>query len=311
MVSIASSIAAGLIMASGSTQAQTLRSATIVAPSGDLSPSYSNVRDPTAQELIETWRASNQFMPDKRVDTESFEVIDRRVAWDKYGRAFLQFRILSAFGDALSFAGARCRGRTRPVELQVYYQFSRDLNAWVPQGRRGDSSEGLCSDEKLWTAEQIETLVHPRPLPVPPKISRRDVQTPQRGSPERAAIMDALRPRYEGMFGKPILFKVERLRVAAGFAFVVVHPQRPSGSPIEKRVWDRALGGACFQERESVAHEYWMQKRDGSWSIGLNNDMCADDSIIDQGDLIGAPPQLVDKHDWPEREFMCRNLDLT
>jgi hypothetical protein len=32
--------------------------------------------------------------------------------------------------------------------------------------------------------------------------------------------------------------------------------------------------------------------------------MCADDSISDQGDLIGAPPQLVGKDAWPEREFM-------
>jgi hypothetical protein len=46
-----------------------------------------------------------------------------------------------------------------------------------------------------------------------------------------------------------------------------------------------------------------MHKRNGLWTIGLDNNMCADDSIVDQGDLIGAPPQLVDKGEWPEREF--------
>ena len=289
---------------SAEARSQPAAATSIVEPSGNPSPSYSKAKEPTAQELIETWRASNQFMPEKKVDRERFEIIDRRVAWDKYGRAFLQFRILSPSGDAMSFARARCRGQATPVEIQIYYQFSYDLEAWVPQGRRGESFEGLCSDEKLWTAEQIEKLLKPPPLPAPPRISRRDVSTPQRGSRERAAIMDALRPRYEELFGKPIEFKVESLRIAAGFAFVVVHPQRPNGAPIEKPVWDRALGDGCFQERESVSHEYWMQTRNGRWTIGLDNNMCADDSIVDQGDLIGAPPQLVDKDEWREREFM-------
>jgi hypothetical protein len=38
-----------------------------------------------------------------------------------------------------------------------------------------------------------------------------------------------------------------------------------------------------------------LKKDDGTWMVGLNSDMCADDSISDQGDLIGAPPQLVGK----------------
>lgn len=291
-------------IASASAQGASVATTNIVEPTGDPKPSYSKDREPTAQQLIETWRASNEFMPEKRVDKERFEILDRRVAWGKYGRAFLQFRILSPAGNAMTFASSRCPGRRKPVEIQIYYQFSDHLDAWVPQGRRGESSEGLCSNEKLWTSEQIEKLVNPPPLPIPPKVSQRDVYTPQPGSPERVAIMDALRPRYEEVFGKPIVFKVETLRVAAGFAFVVVHPQRPNGSPIEKRVWDRAFGGDCFQNRESVSHEYWMQKRGGVWRIGLKNNMCADDSIVDQGDLIGAPPQLIEKDEWPAREFM-------
>ena len=282
-------------------------SGTILEPSGDPKPSYARDRDPTARQLIETWRASNEFMPSKQVGAERFEIIDRRVAWGKFGRAFLQFRILPPKGEARDFASARCPGRTTPVELQVYYQFSKHLGAWVPQGSRGDSSDDLCaekSDKAFWTAEQIEKLLNPPPLPVPPKLSAGDVRTPEPGSQERTAIMDALRPRYETAFGKPIVFKVETLRVAADFAFAVVHPQRPDGSPIEKRVWDQSLGDGCFQDRLSASHEYWMQKRGGVWAIGLQNNMCADDSISDQGDLIGAPAQLVGKAEWPEREFM-------
>lgn len=276
----------------------------IVEPSGNPKPAYSKAHEPSARDLIETWRSSNEFMPGKRADRERFEIVDRRVVWQKIGRAFLQFRILSPQGDALAWARARCRGRTTPVEIQVYYQFSRDLGAWVPQHTRGESSENLCSNQTLWNAEQIALMVDPPPLPVPPRISRRDVTTPTVGSPERAAIMDALRPRYEAVFGKPISFQVRTLRMAAGFAYVVVHPQRPNGSPIEKSAWDRAFGGGCFQEPPGVVHEYWMKETNGAWTIGVKNAMCADDSIYDQGDLIGAPPQLAGKDAWPAREFM-------
>ncbi len=296
-VTIASFVAGGFQPASAAT-------ADIVLPTGNQAPAYATDKDPSAQQLIETWRSSNNLMPGKKVDNERFEISDRRVVWGKHGRAFLQFRILSPTGDAMDFALSRCPGRTRPVEIQVYYQYSRDLSAWVPQGVRGESSEDLCSGQALWTPDQIARLVDPPPLPVPPKISESDVHTPPPGSPERAAIMDALRPRYEEVFGKPIVFKVETLRVADGFAYAVVHPQRPDGAPVEKRVWDKAFGDGCFQQRDSVVHEYWMQRKGGSWTIGVKNDMCADDSIIDQGDLIGAPPQLANKNAWPEREFM-------
>jgi hypothetical protein len=47
-----------------------------------------------------------------------------------------------------------------------------------------------------------------------------------------------------------------------------------------------------------------MKLDGGVWKVGLKNQMCADDSISEEGDLIGAPPQLAGKDQWPEREFM-------
>lgn len=284
--------------------AQKTATPAIVEPTGNSRPAYSKDRQPSAQQLIETWRSSNELMSGKKVDRERFEIIDRRVVWGKYGRAFLQFRILSPEGDAMAWASARCRGRSKPVEIQVFYQFSTDLNAWVPHRARGESSETLCSDDRLWTADNVARLVDPPPLAVPPEVSKQDVVTPLAASPERTAIVNALRPRYEELFGKPIVFKVLTMRVAAGFAYAVVHPQRPNGSPVEQLVWTKALDKSCDQNRYSVSHEYWMKKNGGVWTVGLKNDMCADDSISDQGDLIGAPSQLVGMDAWPEREFM-------
>jgi hypothetical protein len=278
--------------------------AEIVEPTGNPNPEYSKAREPDAQALIETWRSSNKFMTGKHVERERFEILDRRIALGgAEPRAFLEFRILSPQGDALSFAAARCPGRRQPIEIQVFYQWSSDLGAWVAQGARGDGNEDLCSGGKLWSADQIDRLVNPPPLPAPPRISKADVKTPPPGSPERAAIMNALRPRYEALFGAPIVFKVETLRVAAGFAFVVMHPERPNGAPIDQATWRQALGEPCFQNPAGVEHEYWMKRQGEAWTIGVKNAMCADDSISREGDLIGAPALLIGEDSWPEREF--------
>ncbi len=214
--------------------AQPVAQPTIVEPSGITNPVYSRNPDPSAAELIETWRSSNRYMTKKQVPFERFEIVDRRVTGGRVPRAFIQFVILPAKGgDAVSWASARCQGRAKPIEIQVYFEWSKYLGSWTPLWTRGEGNGDLCSGGKLWTARQIEQLVNPPPLPEPPRISMADVYMPPQGSIERTAIMDALRPRYEALFGAPIVFRVEKLRVAAGFAFVVVHPQRPNGVPIE------------------------------------------------------------------------------
>ncbi|HEX2561053.1 hypothetical protein [Phenylobacterium sp.] len=58
------------------------------------------------------------------------------------------------------------------------------------------------------------------------------VRTPAPGSPERKLLLDQLRPKVEAAIGRPVIFKVERLRVAPGWAFAIVEPRHPDGSPI-------------------------------------------------------------------------------
>jgi hypothetical protein len=282
--------------------------AEIVGPSGSPKPQYSKAHDPSAAELAETWRSSNNLMPLKRTDRERFEIIDRRVSWSGPGRAFLQFRILPADGEASAFAKARCHGRPTTIEMQVFFQWSRDLSAWVPQATHGDGDEDLCGSGPAWSEAQIAYLIDPPPLPEPPKIDRRDVVTPPQGSPERNAILDGIRPLYEALFGKPIQLRVEKMRAAAGFAYVIVHPQRPSAAPIELSAWRKAFGSQCFQTREGIANEYWMKKTEAGWVSGVKHSVCADDTIVGEGDLIGAPPQLADKNAWPAREFRMEGI---
>ena len=58
-------------------------------------------------------------------------------------------------------------------------------------------------------------------------------ETPSKGSPLRAAILDGLRPAVEAEVGAPVEFVVNEMRVIGEWAFVMVAPQRPGGGPIE------------------------------------------------------------------------------
>lgn len=57
--------------------------------------------------------------------------------------------------------------------------------------------------------------------------------TPKVGSPDRQAIMDALRPPFEKVLGKPVIFVVRHLKVANGWAYWEGEPKRPGNKPID------------------------------------------------------------------------------
>lgn len=59
------------------------------------------------------------------------------------------------------------------------------------------------------------------------------IDSPGKGSPVRAAILDALRLTVEGEVGKPVEFVVTEIRVLGEWAFVITQPQRPGAKPVE------------------------------------------------------------------------------
>ena len=56
---------------------------------------------------------------------------------------------------------------------------------------------------------------------------------PPRGSADRAALVDAIRPHIEWKLGSPIEFLVYELRQAGNVAFASLYPQRPGGGAID------------------------------------------------------------------------------
>lgn len=57
--------------------------------------------------------------------------------------------------------------------------------------------------------------------------------TPQRGTAERKALMDAARPAISREIGGPIEFVVHTLRTDGEWAYMFAQPQRPGGTPID------------------------------------------------------------------------------
>ncbi len=55
---------------------------------------------------------------------------------------------------------------------------------------------------------------------------------PERGSDTRAALMDAMRPHAEWVFGAPVQFVVRDLRVSGEYGFAMLSAQRPGGAAI-------------------------------------------------------------------------------
>ncbi len=81
--------------------------------------------------------------------------------------------------------------------------------------------------------------------------------SPGAGTPQRKAILDALRPRIERDLGVPVQFVVEEIRVGGGWAFVRVTPQRKGGGAIRNR----------DPEADGVHTEAFLQLSGGRWTV--------------------------------------------
>ena len=82
--------------------------------------------------------------------------------------------------------------------------------------------------------------------------------SPGAGTPERKAILDALRPGVERELGvRPIQFVVEEIRVGSGWAFVRATPQRKGGGALRNP--DENMDG--------VHTEAILQRQGGRWVV--------------------------------------------
>lgn len=93
--------------------------------------------------------------------------------------------------------------------------------------------------------------IAPPSEPPAPAADACPLSHPANGSPERAAILDALRPTVEAMTGKPVEFVVSRLDVACDYARVVADPRAKTGT----------------DQYETI--DAMIVRKDGAWTLGL------------------------------------------
>lgn len=89
--------------------------------------------------------------------------------------------------------------------------------------------------------------------------------TPKVGSPDRLGIMDALRPSFEKVLGKPVIFVVRHLKMANGWAYWEGEPKRPGNKPI-----DYSKTKLAEDYKEGVVDQFslaLLQKVKGKWKV--------------------------------------------
>jgi hypothetical protein len=74
--------------------------------------------------------------------------------------------------------------------------------------------------------------------------------TPERGTQERKAIVDALRVPIEKQLKQSVIFKIDHLKVQSGWAFLLAQPQRPDGSSLDYSgtVYQDAIDAGAFDD---------------------------------------------------------------
>lgn len=89
--------------------------------------------------------------------------------------------------------------------------------------------------------------------------------TPERGSPERKAILDALRMPVEKQLKQSVIFKVDHLKVQVGWAFFIGKPQQPDGSAVDysNTVYDEAVEAGAFDDGIVAL----LQSSGGKWRV--------------------------------------------
>ena len=97
------------------------------------------------------------------------------------------------------------------------------------------------------------------------KAGELEVYRFERGTPERARLLDAARPIFEREIGGPIEFVVTTLNAFDGWAFGNVRVQRPGGQPID---WRRTKFAEAYAEGmfDAGGHVFLLRNDGGRWT---------------------------------------------
>lgn len=89
--------------------------------------------------------------------------------------------------------------------------------------------------------------------------------TPERGTPERQAITDALRLPVQKQLKTKVIFKIDHLKVQHGWAFMKGMPQQPNGNAVDYHgtPYQSAIDAGAFDDGIVAL----LRKRGGKWQV--------------------------------------------
>ncbi|WP_127114241.1 hypothetical protein [Shimia sediminis] len=108
-------------------------------------------------------------------------------------------------------------------------------------------------------------------------VNAADWSEPARGTYDRKAMMDAVRPHAEWLFGDPVQFVVHDLRRAGNIGFGALTAQRPGGKAIDMHRTPGARLGEIDLEMEGQEDFLVLYRKSGDtwvavhWSYGAGD----------------------------------------
>lgn len=193
--------------------------------------------------------------------------------------AVVEFRLVPPGNHGFGPDRRICPNPAAAADMQVQFTFDAANSSWIDLDSRGGMDPAsLCDFTDYWSARDIADLESPPHFRDLTPAERAGVHDVDKGSPERKAILDAVRDANADLNDVvPIVFVVDLLRSDGHRAYFRGQVREKSdGRPVDRRVW-----GACEQEPEDAVLEAYLEKQNGRWRA-IKANRCADDVFFTQ-----------------------------
>ncbi len=118
------------------------------------------------------------------------------------------------------------------------------------------------------------------------------LHSPPKGSPERKAIMDALRLPVEKELKQKLTFVTHRLKVQDGWAFLSGRPQQLSGKPVDYSITKHAEMVAEGMFDDGIVA--LLRKKGNAWRVVVYEIGCTDVCYEDWWQKYNAPKAIFE-----------------
>ncbi|MEZ5423587.1 MAG: hypothetical protein R2682_10910 [Pyrinomonadaceae bacterium] len=134
-------------------------------------------------------------------------------------------------------------------------------------------------------------------LAVSISVSAQSVYTPEKGTPERAAILDTLRVPVERKLKQKIVFVADHFNVLGSWAFVSGSLQTPDGGApdFSRTVYAEAMEAGAFDNNYFAL----LKKTSGKWRVTVYQIGCTDVCYLPWAKQYKAPKAV-----FPHSEMM-------